>query len=416
MNDHHLLRVVIIALAVRLLFFTVLAPWDTAEELILHSDSLGYHELALSILNGSFSIDGALNAIRTPGYPAFIALFYWAFGPIPAAVIFVQCLLDSLVVIVIYKSIQDPKIAFSAALIYAFNPISVFFANTLMSDTLLVLTVASAFYLRERRIAGVATGIAALIKPVALYLPMVFVAWYLYRRQWKMAIWIVIIHAVIVSPWMYRNYVQFDTFAISSSQDYNLLALIAAPVMASGDRITTREAHQKYESTSENPFTKASEDKKTAISYLVEHPRSAIKGVIFGYIRSFANLNTRGIAKALGSNTERLKIDDDLSGISYFKSFWQQRQLIHFTIGIVVAAYLISFYLSSVSGLFFYSGTWLGILIAGYFIALGGVGGAQRFLMPALPFMAVSSAYALYRFPLFLGAWRRGNLKRRRDF
>ncbi len=69
-------------------------------------DALGYHQLAVNLLeHGAFSISTAPplqpDAIRTPGYPAFIALVYLIFGVSPQAVLLLQVILDSLTALLV---------------------------------------------------------------------------------------------------------------------------------------------------------------------------------------------------------------------------------------------------------------------------------------------------------------------------
>ena len=86
------------AIVLRLLFFFSIKPWDeqVVKNRILIDDAIGYHNLALDILE-DVSFSSFSSTQRTPGYPFFVAIIYSLFGVLPWVVLFVQlCLIPSL--------------------------------------------------------------------------------------------------------------------------------------------------------------------------------------------------------------------------------------------------------------------------------------------------------------------------------
>ncbi len=82
LREHRtLVLIVLIALAIRLVFFAAVRPWadEILQRAILVLDATGYHRLAVGILE-SRSFD-TFGAFRTPGYPVFVAGVYSLFGP-----------------------------------------------------------------------------------------------------------------------------------------------------------------------------------------------------------------------------------------------------------------------------------------------------------------------------------------------
>src|SRR5580700_183546 len=132
--------VLLTAFMIRALVFLVSRPWDSrvVTEHILRpdSDALYYHNLALCIVN-KFTLCG--DTFRTPGYPSFIALFYYLFGAKPWIVLFAQIFVD---LVTIYFVSKIGTILFSrragiiAALFMAVDPTAIFFNADMYSDSL----------------------------------------------------------------------------------------------------------------------------------------------------------------------------------------------------------------------------------------------------------------------------------------
>src|SRR5262245_13208962 len=79
--------------------FYIAALWHVLP--IWNTDAQGYHYLALNLLQrGVFSMYAEApfqpDALRTPGYPLFIASIYALFGVAPRAVIVAQAIIDSI--------------------------------------------------------------------------------------------------------------------------------------------------------------------------------------------------------------------------------------------------------------------------------------------------------------------------------
>jgi hypothetical protein len=108
-------RIALLALCVRLVFFLLVRPWSPAVEsgFVLQGDARGYHELATTLLTQhrlAYGATDAPNALRTPGYPVFVAALYALFGWHPWVVMLFQILLDKRIQIAefpVHKSIPD---------------------------------------------------------------------------------------------------------------------------------------------------------------------------------------------------------------------------------------------------------------------------------------------------------------------
>src|SRR5674476_551093 len=73
LSSKGLLLIILLAFVIRIVLFVSLKPWDNevVKQSVIIGDALEYHPLALSLLSDK-SFEG-FNALRTPGYPLFIA-------------------------------------------------------------------------------------------------------------------------------------------------------------------------------------------------------------------------------------------------------------------------------------------------------------------------------------------------------
>jgi 4-amino-4-deoxy-L-arabinose transferase-like glycosyltransferase len=173
---------------------------------------------------------------RTPGYPLFIAVHYaLAGGPVREAVYVSQAVLDAAtapLVIAIGTRLFAPEVAFLAGLLYALHPLPSLWVATLGTEALIacLLTLATLLVYRtfERPSArrgawaGLVFGLALLVRPTPqLFLPVV-VALILWPRlsgvpaanpadsglgaRLRAAAAVVLLAALVVSPWALRNY------------------------------------------------------------------------------------------------------------------------------------------------------------------------------------------------------------------
>lgn len=413
------LAVALVAMAVRLALFAVAEPWsDQYLSDFLRLDSLGYHELAISILDGGFMLAGSPDAFRTPLYPAFLALFYFFGGAHPWLAIIGQIALDGGTCYLLCVLFQRRLPAY----LYALHPVAIFQANVLMSETLTVFVLTlGLFALFHRRFfaGGVAVGLAALVKPAALYLPIVLLIWvaFVYRRNFvRPSALLVVAFALTISPWLARNYVTFDHLSLSSSGRFNLLDLQASRVVANTKSISTNaaliELHDKARQMAtdadadlSNPFILGDFQRELALDIFRQNPEMYVRTYLLGTARMFTNLNTRGVARMFGIETAKLTITRHESPGDYVSEILKTRGPIHFAIGGATAIYLLAFYALVILGIVAWLSKrdvngWLCLMAAAYFVALPGPGGVARYLMPAMVFILY---FASVRRP---GRWR----------
>ncbi len=263
--------ILLVAFAMRLLVFQAMAGHP---ERFLQPDSHGYHELAANLLQfhhfGSPDEAGVWKpeVNRTPFYPAFLAANYAIFGPLPAAAILVQILISTLTVALAYSLGRlwgSPRTGTLVATLMSVEVGSVIYANQLMTETLFNCAflggmVIWSVMIRKKRwqygfLSGLLLGLDTLVRPVLFYFGPVsgLLPVLLYPRGskqwWRVALAVVLTFALVVTPWMIRNYSITGRAELSTIQSINLVFYNLAQLRAfqQGTSYTTARAHLNEE-------------------------------------------------------------------------------------------------------------------------------------------------------------------------
>jgi 4-amino-4-deoxy-L-arabinose transferase-like glycosyltransferase len=227
--------IVAVAAAVRLLYLVSLGDY------VPISDAHQYHDLAHNISEGhglamTFpSLDLHPTAFRPPLYPYVLAVTLSVFGfeALPGQLL--NLALGLVVVVLTYtlgRRLGGDRVGVVAALAVALYPPLVANDVVLLTEPLsLVLLLAAVLALTARRWAwtGVLTGLLVLTRPSAQFLVVVFAAWALWRLGWRRAVGLLAVTAMVVAPWIVRNWVQLDAPVYVTSNGFNLAAMYSGP-------------------------------------------------------------------------------------------------------------------------------------------------------------------------------------------
>jgi len=243
--------IVVVLVVLRLLVFGSFFFSYGTDSLRDYPDSDHYWGLAKSIHdNGTFVNNEIVtspqaksfnkpNAFRVPGYPLFLSAF-WNIEEGYKYVPIVQFLLGLLGIYLLYllaKKIFSEKVAQIASIIFLFEPTFLTVNFFILSDTLFMVLflwflIKSVEFFKTNNykhlvLTGLLLAIATLVRPVAMYLPILFVVVliYHYRKSFEKIVLSVVIFLVAVgvflSPWYIRNYVNFDKAFLTTLPAYN---------------------------------------------------------------------------------------------------------------------------------------------------------------------------------------------------
>lgn len=432
-NRRSILIVLSLCFVLRLSFFAAFQPWQpqTEHQDVLLIDALGYHQLAINLLDSnsfSYEANGKPDALRTPGYPLFIAAIYSVFGNAPWVVMLFQIVLDTISCMILMLTLSrlfSRRVAIVASVFYALDPFLVFYCSTLLSDILFVFLVILSFYSFAAAhlsatggkadwyyaSCGLLLGIATLVRPISVYLPL-FIALFFFVSYWKDKTRAIKVTAICfitfflaVSPWLFRNYVTFDRLSLSTAGQFNLLYYWVEPMEMerlnidrdSAEKLLDAEVEREIASDGLdphklNPFQLADYYQRLAARAILKNPLSFAKTYAEGIIFNFINLNTEGFARHLHMRPAGLdkrwygSIKDRLS------DFISRKPLEAIVTGGLILFFLAITYSLSVVG---FVASWRRYdhkvllflcLMSSYFILLTGAAGVARYKLPSLPF------------------------------
>lgn len=268
LHTKRLLVVLILAALVRGIMLWAVVQYP---ERMIRRDSDGYIQVAANLLAGhGFSQQNvppySPSAFRTPVFPMFIALLFVLFGKSNLIVAIAQVLITLLTVALTYwlglKLLPENE-AWIGALLYALSSgpatHSVFILTETLFALLLILVLSSVVLYRKDgqnrwlASAGLFTGLAMLCRPVAMLFPLVvFILIWLAdpqnrQRAIKGMFVSLIICAIVVAPWIIRNFYQLGEPTLSTISSYYVLLYNAASINADQGGISQNDARSELQ-------------------------------------------------------------------------------------------------------------------------------------------------------------------------
>lgn len=251
-----------------LAFFIRLIPFmmnlHSVPGVFMEPDSLGYHKIAVNLLNGNgYSWDDSPpfkpNVYRPPGFPLLLFSVYTLFGSSIQIAIILIIFMSSITVsltFILAKYLINERVAIASAFLFALDPISIQYSNLLLTETLtcFFITLAGIYlvrYLESKSIsnviyAGAVLGIGILFHPILILSPLVLLLFLAVKHTEQAArhhFAILVAISIVLCPascWILRNKYVADFWGISNVTAVNILKYKAAGVMAELNG-TTRE-------------------------------------------------------------------------------------------------------------------------------------------------------------------------------
>lgn len=244
--------------AARILIFITGHIKSGPEFYLNYGDAGGYTTLAKNIVAGNgFSWEKEPpffpNGNRTPGYPLFLAASY-ALGGSFYPVIFLQIVLGAVIPILGYKILKEldfsEPVSRIAGIFLAVEPFFAAHSVFLLTEVLFIFLFLSALFLfiSSRRkirkpwyifaVAAFLLGLAALVRPIGLYLIPIFGFFALFmdngllRKRALIGIMVLFIGFGTIFPWLWRNYNQFGLMRLTYVDAKNLFYNYAGGTLA----------------------------------------------------------------------------------------------------------------------------------------------------------------------------------------
>lgn len=418
------LLIIIIFLRISVLFFAYAHPERT-----FTNDSYSYIEPAQFLLRDHAYTHPS--TLRTPAYPLFLAGIFALFGERPFFVVLAQVLIGLATIFITYKMSSDlfpGQNGLQGILLLGLGLESILSPFYLMTETLfsffLVLIAFSLLrYKHSLKIdwalaCAVFSALAILCRPIALYLPVLILFFFIWENRQKCSVAIrigavyLLITAISVIPWVVRNYHVVGLPIVSSITGDSLLFYSANALRAHEKGITFFESQKQIfeefeqRATQEGiPYTekdrynlKISMGKKiiahAPVTYLWVHVRDSLKVFLPG---------TASLNEMMGLPTQSIQFWDVLrtqSPLSALASYFEQSNFAQIILLPFILLLIMTIFGAAVGTLILFKGkNWFALLLLLipliYLILLSGPGSYSRFRVPLMPFLSILAGIGL---------------------
>jgi hypothetical protein len=274
------------------LAFLIRMVWIILVNPVPISDFSFYYNQGISISQGHGykAPDNRATAFWPVGYPAFLAILFYLFGPSLFVGKFANTILSVGTLLLFYRFAllisNGKRTSMLATTIVAFFPSQIAYCS-LISDTILFqfLLYSGLYFLSSRTsslsafLSGTIFGLSMLVRPYSLLVPLIYpIACWRSRSPLNILKRISYIYfgiILVVLPWTIRNYIEFGGFVlISNNGGFNLL-------IGNSPYATGRYNDLKIESGQyNNEFELDHAARKMAVEYIFSHPvRTLLKSI-----------------------------------------------------------------------------------------------------------------------------------------
>ncbi len=375
------------------------------------------------------------SVLRPPGYPLIIAACYAVFGAggwlaaiclnIPALMLLYIGLLRLL------QAAGAPAASRWAALVIVAEPLMLLYSKELVPEPIFTaLLVWSAVLvlrggLKQMVFGAVLLGIATLVKPVGLYLVILWALFVLWRRRSLIApLLLVVVFGAAIAPWLLFVHSKTDSWTFTSTQSKNLGVGHTSYVRAEVEGLTYFEAHiavqEEIERRAQNLPRRDYKSMDSlwaayAGEYLSAHPFVYAKTILKGMAITIYDPGRLVLKRTLhGDDSSELGLTNIIAteGLwgAFMRLFTQEpvmavvllfNLLLMVLLTLAVLAGLKTFWLRNRTVMIFTGMTLM------YLWVLGGPNGYARFRLYLMPFLLVIASYGFE----WLLSRRRGGAK-----
>ena len=264
-------------------------------------DSEQYLSLAQNILDSGryeSAIAPQIDLLRAPGYPLFLTGIFWISAGSLSAVVLVQFVLGLLCALLLYalgNEMINQRAGILGSILFLLSPNALFWSATIMTEILFAAGLLLALFMTWRVVRdqfplwpiGLLLGGLSLIRPIGLYLMLIWGVWLLFGYLLKAA-WIPAARRIalfffmgilVVTPWFLRNNAKYGELTLSTVSAATVNAYHLALSLVEAEGIGWEDAKLKVQEMNTDG--------------------SALLSIIRSYPVDFIKVQTRGIARTV---------------------------------------------------------------------------------------------------------------------
>jgi len=356
-------------------------------EHIFSPDSITYIQTAQALIQtGHFAKSPAQPDIpqlgRTPGYPLFLASFFWFYGEQYALIVFAQIFLSActicLIELIAWKFWRNQTITLLAALLLAIDIPSAVASQQILTETLFTVLFMLLLWTGQKALSpplsasklslfGLLSALTTLIRPITYYLIIPFILLLLLslqgesvQRSWKTItfsmIMLLLPWGIVIGGWQARNFLVAGTTEFSTTQSINLLFYRGADILARSEDISFDQAQERLGYRNYTAIHPERQDwtvaqlatawKQEGLSLIRRHPKLALKSQFIGLMKLLFDPGDSVFLHYLTGTKEPTGPGRDLLTLSWaaFWEKWGRRSPRYLALTIITGSYLLFVY------------------------------------------------------------------------
>lgn len=258
----------------------------------LLQDEKDYYAIAQSIYQGNgFSLEGEPTAYRAPFYPVFVAFLFRISGDTILPIKIIQVIADTiscLILFLICTRFFSKSTGYLAVTAYTLFPGNALYVSLLMTEVLFTTLLLIVVLLSTRSNIGHSTfskvglgivfAVLTLLRQNAMIMIVIFFIWESFRAKsifgtLKRYILVIISFLIFLAPWLIRNKMLFDHYAITSNGGINFW--IGHNPASNGSFKYTVQNNPLEKVTGE--FNRSKVGYEEGLNFLLENPVEEVK-------------------------------------------------------------------------------------------------------------------------------------------
>jgi hypothetical protein len=388
-------------------------------------DTAGYIRGASALIHeNGFNEYGVPNLHRTPGYSLLLIPGIY-FGHLESITIILQILLGTFSCFLVWKIslllYKRQDIALAGCLLFAIEPLSIYYCSILLSETLfttvfLLFSYCLIKYFSHRKwsyliLFSIALSITVYVRPITYYLPLILTLMiaghaFFYRTNRKklilQSITCFVLCAILVGAWQVRNFILTGYSEFSDVTGKNLYWYYGNAIKADKKgvpykRMTVNEFEEEFRNIYPNENSKIKRlnyMKQEGLKLIKDNPVVVLKICVMGLIRTLTDVGTTGYLRLF--NEQRVSLSEIARrshDSGFIKIFYLFREVPHVVaIKLLFYALMISYWVLTIYGYFDKRVDKIGLIIL-IFLALYLLGVSMgpysysRFRVPIIPYL-----------------------------